>query len=117
MIRQEHSAPRSVRGSTQPEGSGSFEGHSHATLGARPWGGRHPGHGSTQFGWRWCHRGKGAGMFSGRRKFPATKAVAAGAIGLGAGIFGFGPVALAAEPTQQEMLEQIKALQAKVEQM
>ena len=56
-------------------------------------------------------------MFSGRRKFPATKAAVAGVLGLGAGILGVGRGALAAEPTQQELLEQIKALQAKVEQL
>lgn len=55
-------------------------------------------------------------MFSGRRKIPATKAVLAGALGLGAGMFGPGGAA-AAEPTQQELLEQIKALQARVGQM
>ena len=54
-------------------------------------------------------------MASGRRSLPATKAAVAGALGVGAGIFGFGSTAAAAEPTQQEMLEQIKALQAKVE--
>ena len=55
-------------------------------------------------------------MFSGRRTIPATKVVLAGALGLGAGMFGPGGAA-AAEPTQQEMLEQIKALQAKVQQL
>ena len=55
-------------------------------------------------------------MVSGRRKHQATKAAVAGALGVGAGIFGLG-TASAAEPTQQEMLEQIKALQAKVEQL
>src|SRR6185436_8942650 len=68
-------------------------------------------------GWRWGHLGKGAGMASGRRKHPATKAAVAGALGVGAGILGLGQVASAAEPTQQEMLEQIKALQAKVAQL
>ena len=52
-----------------------------------------------------------------RRKFPATKAAVVGALGLGAGVLGAGSVASAAEPTQQELLEQIKALQAKVEQL
>lgn len=56
-------------------------------------------------------------MVSGRRKNPATKAAVAGALGVGASLLGFGSMASAAEPTQQEMLEQIKALQAKVEQM
>ena len=56
-------------------------------------------------------------MFSGRRKSPATKAAVAGALSVGAGIFGFGPAASAAEPTQQELLEQIEALEAKVQQM
>jgi hypothetical protein len=55
-------------------------------------------------------------MFSGRRKLPATKAAVAGALGLGAGVLG-AATASAAEPTQQELLEQIKALQAKVEQL
>ncbi|HZN64942.1 MAG TPA: porin [Tepidisphaeraceae bacterium] len=53
-------------------------------------------------------------MFSGRRKVSARLA---GALGVGAGVLGIGSVASAAEPTQQELLEQIKALQAKVEQM
>ena len=56
-------------------------------------------------------------MASGRRKNPATKAAVAGVLGVGAGILGLGSAASAAEPTQQEMLEQIKALQAKVEQL
>ena len=60
-------------------------------------------------------------MFSGRRKSPATKARAkaavAGALTVGAGVLGFGSTASAAEPTQQELLEQIKALQSKVEQL
>jgi hypothetical protein len=56
-------------------------------------------------------------MFSGRRNTPATRAAVAGALSVGAGVLGFGSVASAAEPTQQEMLEQIKALQAKVEQL
>ena len=55
-------------------------------------------------------------MFSGRRSLPATKA-AAGVLAAGAGLFGLGPVAAAAEPTQQELLEQIKALRAQVEQL
>src|SRR5215203_4703150 len=54
---------------------------------------------------------------AGWRKNQATKAAVAGALGVGAGIFGLGTTASAAEPTQREMLEQIKALQAKVEQM
>ena len=60
-------------------------------------------------------------MFSGRRNSPATKARArtavAGALTVGAGVLGFGTAASAAEPTQQELLEQIKALQNKVEQL
>jgi hypothetical protein len=52
---------------------------------------------------------------------PATKAKAkaamAGALGLGAGIVGLTSAASAAEPTQQELMDQIKALQAKVDQM
>ena len=56
-------------------------------------------------------------MASGRRNHPATKAAVAGALGVGAGILGLGSVASAAEPTQQELLEQIKALQSKVEQL
>ena len=55
-------------------------------------------------------------MVGGRRNNPATKA-AVGALSVGAGVLGFGSVASAAEPTQQELLEQIKALQAKVEAM
>jgi hypothetical protein len=61
-------------------------------------------------------------MFSGRRKHPATKAALAralgvGAWGVGASLLGLGSAASAAEPTQQELLEQIKALQAKVERL
>ena len=55
-------------------------------------------------------------MVRGRRMHPATKAVA-GALGVGAGVLGFASAAQAAEPTQQELLEQIKALQTKVEQL
>jgi hypothetical protein len=56
-------------------------------------------------------------MLSGRRNNPATKAAVAGALSVGAGVLGFGSMASAAEPSQQELLEQIQALQAKVEQM
>ena len=52
---------------------------------------------------------------SGRRIHPAKAVV--GALGVGAGIFGLGSPASAAEPTQQELLEHIKALQAKVERL
>ena len=55
-------------------------------------------------------------MFSGRRGIPATSA-AVGLLAACAGLFGPAPVASAAEPTQQELLEQIKALRARVEQM
>ena len=54
---------------------------------------------------------------SGRRNRPAAKAAVAGALGFGAGVFGLSSAASAAEPTQQELLEQIKALQTKVEQL
>jgi phosphate-selective porin OprO/OprP len=53
-------------------------------------------------------------MFSGRRKIPAA---VVGALGVGTGVLGIGSVASAAEPTQQELVEQIKALQQKVEQL
>jgi hypothetical protein len=56
-------------------------------------------------------------MFSGRRTFPAAKATVAGAIGMGAGILSIGSAAMAAEPSQQEMLDKIKSLEAKVEQL
>ena len=56
-------------------------------------------------------------MVSGRRKFPATKVRMAGALGVGAGILGMASTVSAAEPTQQELIDQIKALQNKVEQL
>ena len=54
-------------------------------------------------------------MVRGRRTRPATKV--AGALGVGAGVLGIASAASAAEPTQQELLEQIKTLQSKVEQL
>lgn len=52
-----------------------------------------------------------------RRTNPAMRAALAlaGALGLGAGLAGAAPVASTGEPTQQELLEQIRALKAKVE--
>ena len=54
-------------------------------------------------------------MVRGRRTGPAAKV--AGALGVGAGVLGIASAASAAEPTQQELMEQIKALQAKVEKL
>lgn len=62
-------------------------------------------------------RGRGRGWTRGRFG-PATKVI--GALGVGAaGVLGLcsGAAAAAADPSQQELVEQIKALQAKVEQL
>ena len=59
-------------------------------------------------------------MVSGRRAGPASvvAALGVGAAGvIGLGVLGTTSLAAAAEPTQQELLEQIRALQSKVEQL
>lgn len=56
-------------------------------------------------------------MASGRRNTPATRAAMAGALSVGAGFLSIASGASAAEPDQQKLVDQIKALQNKVEQL